>query len=68
MSQFLWRFLVIGTLVSGLSACAVVPPNTGENPSDPWETMNRQTYAFNMKVDTSPSSELPRVRSDAGSK
>lgn len=51
MSQFLWRFLVIGTLVSGLSACAVVPPNTGENPSDPWETMNRQTYAFNMKVD-----------------
>ncbi len=38
-------------LAATLTGCAVVPPNSGENPADPWETMNRQTHAINMKLD-----------------
>ena len=29
-----------------LASCANVPPGAGENPADPWESMNRQTFAF----------------------
>ena len=34
-----------------LASCAAVPPTAGENPSDPWERVNRQTFAFNQKAD-----------------
>lgn len=34
------------------AGCAQIPENAGTDPSDPWEKMNRQTYAFNDKVDT----------------
>lgn len=51
MYQSLTRVAMVGTLACSLAACAVVPPNSGESPVDPWETINRQTYAFNMKVD-----------------
>lgn len=34
-----------------LTSCAVVPPTSGDNPNDPWETFNRQTHAFNMAMD-----------------
>ena len=27
-----------------LSGCASVPKDSGQNPDDPWETLNRQTF------------------------
>lgn len=51
MSLSLKRSVASATLILALAGCAVVPPNSGENPADPWETMNRQTYAFNAKLD-----------------
>lgn len=35
-----------------LVGCAQVPPGAGSDPTDPWEKVNRQTYAFNTTVDT----------------
>lgn len=35
-----------------LGGCAQIPENSGSDPSDPWETMNRHTFAFNDTVDT----------------
>lgn len=51
MLTTLKRSLVAVALSSALASCAVVPPNSGENPNDPWETFNRQTHAFNMTLD-----------------
>jgi phospholipid-binding lipoprotein MlaA len=34
-----------------LGACATVPPGAGQNPRDPFERVNRQTFAFNDKID-----------------
>jgi len=34
-----------------LAACATVPPDAGNNPRDPYERINRQTYAFNDHLD-----------------
>lgn len=34
-----------------LAGCAQVPPNSGENPADPYETMNRNVWAFNDTLD-----------------
>lgn len=51
MSLCLKRSVVGVALTLALVSCAVVPPNSGENPADPWETLNRQTYAFNAKFD-----------------
>ena len=34
-----------------LSGCASVPKDSGQNPDDPWETLNRQTFAFNQGLD-----------------
>ena len=34
-----------------LASCANVPPGAGENSADPWESMNRQTFAFNQGAD-----------------
>ena len=46
------RTALIASLAAAmLAGCASVPPNSGENKADPWETMNRQTYAFNTTVD-----------------
>ena len=35
-----------------LSGCAQIPDNSGSNPADPWETMNRHTFEFNQRVDS----------------
>ncbi|MDO4936795.1 MAG: VacJ family lipoprotein [Sutterellaceae bacterium] len=35
-----------------LGGCAQIPEGSGSDPSDPWETMNRHTFAFNNTVDT----------------
>ena len=51
MSNTLKRSVVAIAITSALAGCAVVPPNSGENPNDPWETFNRQTHAFNMTMD-----------------
>lgn len=51
MSTTLKRSVLAIALTSVLASCAVVPPNSGENPNDPWETFNRQTHAFNMTMD-----------------
>ena len=51
MLTALKRTLLALALSSALASCAVVPPNSGENPKDPWETFNRQTHAFNMTLD-----------------
>jgi phospholipid-binding lipoprotein MlaA len=34
-----------------LAACATVPPDAGKNPRDPYERLNRQTFAFNDRLD-----------------
>ena len=34
-----------------LAGCAQVPPNAGENPADPYESFNRNVYAFNDALD-----------------
>ena len=34
-----------------LAGCATVPPDAGSNPRDPYERINRQTYAFNDHLD-----------------
>ncbi len=46
------KALAAAVLALALAGCAEVPPNAGENPADPWESMNRQTQAFNDTVDT----------------
>ena len=43
--------IVGGACVLLLASCAVVPPTSGDNPNDPWETFNRQTHAFNTAMD-----------------
>lgn len=42
---------ISATVTLMLGGCAVVPPQSGTNPSDPWETFNRQTHAFNGEMD-----------------
>lgn len=34
-----------------LAGCAQVPQDAGQNPEDPWETFNRNMWAFNEGVD-----------------
>lgn len=43
--------LALGVSVLLVSGCASVPDNAGSDPADPWEAMNRQTFAFNSAVD-----------------
>jgi phospholipid-binding lipoprotein MlaA len=38
-------------LLSGLSACVTLPPNTKRSPQDPWESWNRGVYKFNDGLD-----------------
>lgn len=44
--------LAAGALLLLAAGCAHVPEGAGNDPSDPWEKLNRQTYAFNSTVDT----------------
>jgi len=41
--------LLIG--VAALSGCATIPPDSGSDPRDPIETVNRQIFEFNEVVD-----------------
>lgn len=47
-----------------LASCAQVPEKMGENPDDPWEAFNRQTYAFNMKLDDYVAKPVAQVYAD----
>ena len=50
-----WKVIkrsAVAVLVAvGLCGCAHVPDNAGQNPADPWESMNRQTFLLNSAVD-----------------
>ena len=46
------KFALVLAAVASLAGCVSVPDNAGQDPSDPWETMNRNTFAFNQKLDT----------------
>ncbi len=35
-----------------VSGCAQVPEGAGSDPKDPWESFNRQSFAFNQKFDS----------------
>ncbi len=48
----LHKSLVMLAAAVSLAGCVSVPQNAGEDPADPWEKMNRNTFAFNQKVDT----------------
>ena len=45
-NKLLAAAVLTGTML--LSGCASVPDGAGSNPKDPWEAMNRQTFAFNQ--------------------
>ena len=46
------KFALALAAVASLAGCVSVPDNAGQDPSDPWEKMNRNTFAFNQKLDT----------------
>ena len=48
----LHKILLTIAAAATLAGCASVPDNAGQDPSDPWEKLNRNTFAFNQKVDT----------------
>jgi len=53
--------LILLLAFAGLSACATIPPNAGEDPRDPWEKFNRNVFAFNDGFDAAilrPAAEL----------
>ncbi|MDZ7651773.1 MAG: VacJ family lipoprotein [Burkholderiaceae bacterium] len=50
----------VGSLLRGVlvalavvlgAGCATIPPNSGQNPADPWETYNRHMFDLNDRVD-----------------
>ncbi|WP_301000583.1 MlaA family lipoprotein, partial [uncultured Parasutterella sp.] len=43
--------LAAAASIALLSGCASVPNDSGKNPADPWESFNRQTFAFNQGLD-----------------
>ncbi|MDO5531278.1 VacJ family lipoprotein [Sutterella sp.] len=43
--------LTVALSAALLSGCAQVPPNAGENPADPYESFNRNVWAFNDTLD-----------------
>lgn len=43
--------LLASLLLCALAGCASVPPNAGQDPRDPLESLNRQVFAFNDGVD-----------------
>lgn len=49
------RLILSAVAIAGLSVlggCVSVPDNAGQNPADPLEALNRQTFAFNEVMDT----------------
>jgi phospholipid-binding lipoprotein MlaA len=47
-----WLGAAIVLLVVGLaSGCATIPPDSGQDPRDPMESLNRQVFAFNEGFD-----------------
>jgi len=59
-ARWIRRGLVPAALVFA-GGCATLPPNAGQNPSDPWEKVNRNVFVFNDgfdKVVTRPLAEL----------
>lgn len=38
--------------VLAVAGCAQIPEGAGNDPQDPWETLNRHTFAFNQKFDS----------------
>jgi phospholipid-binding lipoprotein MlaA len=45
------RAFLIAAIALVLAGCATIPPNAGQNPSDPWERYNRHMSEFNDRVD-----------------
>lgn len=48
LRQRWWRWMMAAFLLATVSACSTIP---GGHPADPFETVNRGTYAFNDAVD-----------------
>ncbi len=46
--KFLFSVFAAAVLLGG---CAQIPPGAGQNPADPWESLNRNTAAFNDVAD-----------------
>lgn len=44
-------FVLFGAVLAA-SGCATLPPDAGKNPTDPFESFNRQVFEFNDVVDT----------------
>ena len=51
MSKMMKKTLAAAAAALLLAGCASVPDNAGENPNDPWEKLNRQTFAMNDTLD-----------------
>ena len=52
MSAMKKTFLAAAAAVTmTLAGCASLPDNAGENPNDPWEKLNRQTFVMNSVAD-----------------
>jgi len=52
-ARWLRRAIGVAALVvlAFLAGCATVPPNAGQDPRDPLESVNRQVFAFNEGLD-----------------
>jgi phospholipid-binding lipoprotein MlaA len=54
-SSMLWLRRALGVtalaLLAILTGCATVPPNAGQDPRDPLESVNRQVFEFNEGLD-----------------
>lgn len=51
MKKFAKAAVLAAVSCAVLAGCASVPEGAGSNPADPWESMNRQTHAFNDGAD-----------------
>ncbi len=45
------RVALVICVLSSLSACVTLPPNSPRSPQDPWESWNRGVYRFNDELD-----------------
>src|ERR1700679_4259912 len=55
------RIAVAIIVVTGLSACVTLPPNSPRAPQDPWESWNRGVYKFNDKLDRAVAKPVART-------
>lgn len=46
-----FKTAAVAALTLFMVGCASVPEDAGQNPNDPWEKLNRQTYAMNTVLD-----------------